>query len=345
MSTNPLEPRKEEILRAVIVEYIQLAEPVGSESIAQKYSKLGIRSATVRNELAEMSDMGYLEQPHTSAGRIPSDQGYRYYVDHLVSRKTPEIDNQGKVLQVTENGEVLRALLQETTKTLSRLTHLLSAASTLREGAMKIRHAVLSVMGPERALLVLVLANGHVENRLVDCPVGLSLNDIGQANALLSALLVDKTVRSLSRMKGTLSGNPVVDKFVAAALSQARIAAKDLTRGSLFVEGEEYIFAQPEFRRSEEACREVMASLENDDAILDILNEPADGPETITIGKENRSTSLRPLTVIRHTFFVGTEEAGSLALIGPTRMNYENSIPLLSFTAQAIGDALTKINA
>src|SRR2546423_8465023 len=118
-----LDARKQSILHAVIVEYVGGAEPVGSELLVQKYA-FGIKSATVRNELAEMADLGFLEQPHTSAGRIPSDMGYRYYVDRLIVPAQPEQDSKQQVKGVAEQGDALQATLRDTARVLSRLTHL-----------------------------------------------------------------------------------------------------------------------------------------------------------------------------------------------------------------------------
>src|SRR5690349_17253991 len=121
---EPLSDRKEQILRAVIIEYVSGAEPVPSDLIATKY-ELGVKSATVRNELLEMSDMGLLEQPHTSAGRVPSDQGYRYFVDRLIVGAPLEKEKRQRVKQATEEEDTLQQILRHTTKALSRLTHLL----------------------------------------------------------------------------------------------------------------------------------------------------------------------------------------------------------------------------
>src|SRR5690349_8648351 len=171
---SELAPRQQVILRAIVLEYVSGAEPIASELLTSKYD-LGVKSATVRNEMAELSEQGYLEQPHTSAGRVPSDQGYRYFVDNLIRPRDPEADAKGRVKGATEEGEVLRSLLSETTKALSRATHLLSAATTIRDGAVTVRSALVSAMGPQTALLVLPLSNGDVQNRMLECPPGLTL--------------------------------------------------------------------------------------------------------------------------------------------------------------------------
>src|SRR5579872_5234277 len=164
-----LDPRKETILRAIIIEYVGTAEPIGSEALLQRY-ELGVRSATIRNEMAEMSDLGYLEQPHTSAGRIPSDMGYRYYVDRLLEdRRVGETARQ-QVKQIASEGDALQELLRDTARILSRITRLLTVATTIRDHQVTVRNAVISALGPQQALLVLVLSNGHVENRMLECP-------------------------------------------------------------------------------------------------------------------------------------------------------------------------------
>jgi len=339
---DDLGQRKGQILRAVIVEYVSAAEPVASDLIARKY-ELGVRSATVRNELAEMSDLGYLEQPHTSAGRIPSDQGYRYYVDKLIVRRPVDQRAKDKVLHATEEQDTLRELLQETTKALSRITHLVSAAATVRDAGIAVRNVVVTALGPERALLVVVLGNGHVENRILECPVGLTLEHVGRVNEALSSLLSGKTVGSLTRIKAPVTGTGPVDQLLASCCTLLRSAARELTRGQLVTEGEEYILAQPEFQRSLEAMEVLLRSLEDEEAMHDALLAPTETPQTITIGRENRAEALQNLALLRHTFYIGDEEAGTLAIIGPTRMNYDSGITLLSFTAKAISETLSKL--
>lgn len=340
---SDLDPRQQSILRAVILEYVQAAEPVGSELIAQKY-ELGVRSATVRNELAEMADRGYLAQPHTSAGRIPSDKGYRFYVDHLIVRQEPEPGTRQKVRDLASDGNALQDLLHETTRLLSRMTHLLSAATTIRDANVQVRNAVISALGPERALLVVVLASGHVENRLIECPAGLTLTELGRANEILNAAIDGKTIRSLTRFKSPGDpASPATDRLLAIAAGALRAMGRDLTRGTLITEGEEYIFAQPEFQRNASQFHDLVRSLEDEETLIGAVSGGTDGAQTVTIGKENKAETMHPLTVVRHSFYVGQDEAGSLALIGPTRMNYDASIPLLSYTAQAISETLTKL--
>lgn len=365
---EPLDDRKQQILRAVILEYISGAEPIGSDTLTQKYD-LGVRSATIRNELSEMSELGYLEQPHTSAGRVPSDLGYRYYVDHLVVFRTPKPESKQKLRQDSQSGSktsetpALQGLLQETTRALSRMTHLLTAATTLRNQKMRVRNAVISALGPDRALVVLVLANGFVENRILEFAPGVSLQDVGKANEIIASNIEGMTLSTLTKARiDTRSMSQELATLVNSTFSSLRSMAKDLTRGQLITHGEEYLFAQPEFQRDPARLHEIVRTLEEEALILNALANPEGDAKrdieaatdstlavprlselTITIGKEHRAESMKRFTVLRNSFVVGEEEAGAIAIIGPTRMDYDSSVPLLQYAAQAIGETLTRI--
>jgi len=336
-----LDPRKRSILRAVILEYIVNAEPVGSEALTQKYD-LGVRSATVRNELAEMSDLGYLEQPHTSAGRIPSDLGYRFFVNHLLELQTPSSEVTAPVQEAASEGDVLHEMLRETTRLLSRLTHLLSAATTVNESQLKVRHAVVTALGPESALLVLVLNNGHVENRLLECPPGLGLDDLGRVNERLRETVEGRTLAALRRIKpSSMNAGVPGDKLMTNAMAVLRLASRDLTKGVVITEGEEFMFAQPEFQRDARALLDLIEGITDEDVLTSIHALPDE--QGVSIGREHRNERLQAFSVVRRTFYVGDEEAGTLALIGPTRMSYQRSIPLLDFTAEAVSSTLTRL--
>lgn len=338
-----LDQRKRIILRAVILEYVAEGEPVGSELIAQKY-ELGVRSATVRNELAEMSELGYLEQPHTSAGRIPSDGGYRYYVDHIIEDQTLDPTQKQKVSHATHRSEILRNILQDTTKTLSRMTHQLAAATTVGNVQVRVRNAIVTALGPQRAMLVLVLSNGDVENRMVEGPADMNLEDLGRLNELLPSLLLDLNAKALSKIKSPPpTGKVSYDRLVNSVFGTLRTVGKDLSQGQLVVEGEEYILAQPEMQRDAALLHEVLRSLEDEDILSSAIQNTSEEPLLITIGRENERPGMKSLSILRHSFYVGAEEAGTLAIIGTTRQDYQSGIALLRFTAEAIGQTLSKL--
>lgn len=340
---SELEPRQRVLLRAIVLEYVSTAEPVSSELLTSKY-ELGVKSATVRNEMAEMSERGFLEQPHTSAGRVPSDRGYRFFVDHLLDVQEPLPDAKGQVRRVSEDGEALQNLLRDMTRALSRATHLLSAATTVRDGGIVVRSAFVSAMGPQQALLVVPLSNGDIQNRALECPPGLTLQEIGMANEALREHAAGKTLRQLQRSKPPAAGAATepLSKFLATLWASLRAISRDLTRGNLVSEGEEFLFGQPEFQRELPVLTDLLETLKESDILFDALTSPGETATTVTIGKENRHEDLHRLSVIRQTFYVGKNEAGTIAIVGPTRMPYEAGIPLVNFTAKALSEALTK---
>lgn len=344
MRFEPVElaPRQETILRAVVVEYIEAAEPVGSELIATKYS-LGVRSATIRNELAEIAEMGLLEQPHTSAGRIPSDRGYRYFVDRLIIVRPPRPPERQHVREATREADAVPTMLQETTRVLSRLCQLLSAAVISGAAHTKVRHALISALGPDRALLVLVLNNGHMENRLLPIPPGVTLDHLGLVNELARELLEGRTLAAVKRAKAPALDHEPLREFMGSVLGAAKSIARDLSRGRIFFDGIEYLIDQPEIHRSPELLRNLLSWLEGDQMAEEILALPEGVDRQVTIGKEHDAEELRPFTVIRQRFYAGEDQIGAIAVIGPTRMRYEESIPLVEYAAKALSQALGRL--
>jgi len=335
-----LDERKQIILKAIVIEYVSSAEPIASEVLAQKY-EFGVRGATIRNEMAELADLGFLDQPHTSAGRIPSDLGYRYYVDKLILNQPLGDEALRKVQSASPGGDVLTEMLRSTARALSRLTHLLTVATTLKNQKVSVKTAVLSALGPNQALFVLVLSNGHVENKMLECPAGLTLTDVGFVNEQLQKLVVGNALKSISRSRSPSSNvNSAVDKLLGLVWTSLRSMARETIKGTVISEGAEFMFAQPEFLRDFEMLSQLMDHLSQTDALYEsVAVEPI---RTVTIGHEHRLEKMQKLSIIRQSFFVGEDEAGVIALIGPTRMNYETGIPLVNFTAQALTDSLTK---
>lgn len=339
-----LDPRKRIILKAVIVEYVEVAEPVASELIARKY-ELGVRSATVRNELAEMAEMGYLEQPHTSSGRIPSDFGYRYYVDHLVDPPEVAAQSKARIRGATEGQEAVRELVSETTRTLSRLTHQLAAGLTHVDRKVSIISAVLTSMGPEMALLVCVFSNHEVVNRRVECPAGMTVQDIGKVNETLYKMAADKPLSAIAKLKPETNVESIETRLMNNVIGVLKSIAKSHSKSHVILQGEHYILAQPEFRGSENAMNSVIDSFEQDDLLANAVANPNLKELRISIGRENENPQFESFSILRQNFYCGTDEAGTLAIIGPTRLNYDQNIAMLRYAAQAISDTLTKLQA
>ena len=340
MST--LTTRQEQILRAVIVEFVTDAEPVSSDLIANKY-ELGVKSATVRNELYEMAERGFVEQPHTSSGRVPSDQGYRYFVDRLIVGQPLDAPKKNTLDSITSEEETLQELLQATTKGLSRLTHLLSAATTIRDSSVRVRNCVLTSLSSNRGLLVTILETGYVDHRVFELPAGATVEEIGQVNEMLNQVTVDTPLSHLPALKVVGQCSPNAAAMLQGALSSLATASDQLTRGQVILEGEEFIISQPEFQQSRELLDQLLTSLEDEGAIMRELKIPKSGSTTVTIGTEHTNTEMHALSVLRRAFEVNGEPAGTIAIIGPTRLNYEHAMRLLDYTAAALGETLSKI--
>ncbi|MGE0001984.1 MAG: heat-inducible transcriptional repressor HrcA [Fimbriimonadaceae bacterium] len=336
---SELSPRKQRILEAVIVEYVQAGEPVASDVIVRKY-ELGVRGATVRSEMAEITELGLLDKPYSSAGRVPSDGGYRYYVDQIVVPKPPTQPEKKHIGEATSEEDTLNDFLSSTARALSRITHLLSVATVNRNQDARVRHLLITGLSPGKCLLVMVMENGHVENRMVETPPETGLAHIAAVNEALATACIGKSLREL----GTLSVPKGLDKLAtavgAATIHQVKSAAKELQNGKLVAEGHEFVLAQPEFLREEGAAREVLDGIEDEEAIRSALSRPS-----LSIGSENPDRRFRRLTVIQSPFKVGGQETGVLALIGPTRLEYDRAISLLDFTAKALGAALDDLTA
>jgi len=311
---------------------------VPSELIASKYG-LGVRSATIRNEVKEITDIGFLSQPHKSAGRVPSDQGYRFFVDNLSATLDPRSSDRQSIRNAIDEDEPLRELLKSTTKALSRMTHLLCTAALVRNGDVRVRQVLISGLGPGRALLVLVLENGLAENRFLGIPATATIEHIGEANQVLADHITGKNLRTLLVHELPAIPNPQVGQVVKVVGQAIRDLAEELTRLQVVSDGEEFVLAQPEFQRDTDAMAKVLHAIEQGTDLHQAVADTKQGQ--VTIGTEHDSAPLHSLSILREVFFVGTDEAGTLAIVGPTRLDYDRNRMLLRLAAEQLSMAIT----
>ncbi|MBS1718345.1 MAG: heat-inducible transcription repressor HrcA [Armatimonadetes bacterium] len=337
-----LDARQQTILGAVIAEYVASAEPVASELITQKYS-LGVKSATIRNELSYLSELGYLEQPHLSAGRIPSDQGYRFFVDWLLRPQEIDAGTRSKIRQSGSDGEAALSLLRDTARSISRASHLMAVATLYRDALVTVRTALVSGLSAKQALLVLALSNGHIENRVIECPEGLSLDNYGEANEILNRTLASVPLRSISRMRAPGASNSQTENLLATLWGPIKAVSRDLTRGRVIAEGAEFMIAQPEFRKDVASLTSFLEWFSGSDELYEALATQGDGAQTVTIGRENRHERMQTLSLVKGVFNVCEVEAGVIALLGPTRMRYEVAVPMVKYTASVLTHTLTRL--
>ncbi|MBE7047765.1 MAG: heat-inducible transcription repressor HrcA [Ruminococcaceae bacterium] len=326
--------RKRKILHSIINEYIKSAEPIGSRHVAKNLD-IGLSSATIRNEMADLEDMGYLEQPHTSAGRIPSDKGYRLYVDSLMN------DYELTVNDLTALGGVLEWKLGQIDKIIKRASEILSKLTNytailtspeMKRGAIKTVELV--PVDGSSALVILVTNEGVMKHKRVMLPAGADSEFIhGFSNLLrekLSGLTLEEiNVAKIREIRCSMQSHfeflfPILD-FIADIIDDVRAETEIYTSGAT------NILSYPEFSDVRFA-KEFLDFLDDKNAVAGILrssDETADGKDggiTVRIGKENTLDIMQKSSVITANYYVGDRVMGRLGIIGPTRMDYPKTI-------------------
>ena len=344
--SEPLDERKQIILKAVVHDYTSTAVPVSSEMLAYRY-RLGVKSATIRNEMAEMVDLGYLRQPHTSAGRVPSDMGYRFYVDRLIS---------GPGLSSTEEETVARSygqataeiesILDLTCRILSSLTQYASVATETLAEEVSVRHISLSALGPRKLLLALVVSDGRVEHTIIDLPSPVTDRKLQRLYRTLSGQFVG------CRLGGLMSsGFDFEPPEAAGALEEYRILVKALRQlarearsGQVHLDGAANVLSQPEFRDLKR-MEALLAVLEQRKALAETVNAAlASSETTIIIGSENAYSTMRDCSLVSAHYSIADRPCGAVGVIGPTRMNYRRAVAAVNLLARSLSELLTSIS-
>ncbi len=343
-----LDERKQKILSAVVRDYVETVKPLGSEELASRH-RWGIKSATIRNELAELSDLGLLRQPHTSAGRIPSDRGYRFYVDHLMelplgdTSLLPVLDEEDQALE-------MERLLRRTCALLTRTTSYTSVATPPRPADTHINQIFISPAGDDRLLLVLILSTGQVENRLL-CPAppeaaSATASDIAAVANALNAALAGQAIDALPAAPSAAPGElapplrALYETLIAAARQMAQAAAED---DSIYLEGASEILRQPEFKDvAKIEC--VLETLQRGTLLFQTLSRALLGADvTVVIGAENHVPAMTECSVVSASYYVGTRKRGTLGVVGPTRMDYDRAVPAVGFFSRTLSRTLTRL--
>jgi heat-inducible transcriptional repressor len=342
-----LDLRKQQILRAIVEDYIATAEPIGSHLLVEKYA-LGVKSATVRSEMAEMSEWGYLRQPHTSAGRIPSNLGYRFYVKELMSLPVlarAEIKTVQRA--ITSAASELEAILRRTCQILTQLTALPAIATSPDADDTELSQVFVSVAGADKTLLVLLFSTGRTEHRLL---TGLPLTTAEAQTVAhtLNSLCEKQSLSALATLDITLDTPIVAFSTITRRLLVEIIAmARSIREESpVFVEGTQVVFAQPEFRDIEK-LGQFLATLQERAALLEMLQNilPPLSEVTVRIGEETGRVSMQDCAIVSSPYYIGNKERGSLAVVGPTRMDYGRVSVAVQFMATTLSDALTRLSS
>ena len=332
--------RKKKILAAVIDAYIETAEPVGSKAIAET-AGLGCSSATIRNELAELVSLGYLEQPHTSAGRVPTPMGYRMYVNELMEKQKLSLEETESI------NERLNLKLKELDNTISDVSRLASQLTNYPALALTARTAAtikrfdLIYVDANTFIIVVMLSNNQVKNKLVRLPVSVDQSMIQRLSSLFNSgftgieedkitpVLINATERAADDTMGLTS---VIAAFTIEVLSQAETP-------EAFITGENRLLSQPEFRDPDKAHK-LMSYLSGGGYILPPGEDAGSDEIRVLIGPENVAEELKDSSVVIASYDAGDNTRGLIGVVGPTRMDYSAVAAKLSFLAAGLSKRL-----
>jgi heat-inducible transcriptional repressor len=335
-----LDERKGAILRAIVERYVEAAQPVGSQTVAQA-AGLRVSAATVRNEMGALEREGYIAQPHTSAGRVPTDRGYRYYVDNFAGTATLPADARKQVAEFfTAATRAIDELLHETSQLLSRLTHHAALVVGPQSEAVRIRSAHLAQLQPNVLLAVVVLSNGAVEKEIVLLDADARDDDVAAASARLARLLDGATLADPPVPEAGPAAD-AADGLVRAACDAIRRHTTTHAGEPLYVGGASLLAAEPEAFRSAAHAARLLQLLEQHAVVTALLRELLGPGLTIRIGSENEQVDLQECSLVLAPFLVEGEVAGTVGVLGPTRMDYRKARAAVATVSQQLGRQLT----
>ena len=338
-----LTDRKKRILRCIVDLYIRTAEPVGSKAIAEmpdmKYS-----SATIRNEMADLTSMGYLEQPHTSAGRVPSAAGYRLYVDELMADYRLSLDETRSInASLEEKMQRVDKVVEKVAKLVSQATDLPAISMASRHGSITVKRFDLILAGSGSFILVIMLSTDEVVNKLIKLPLNVTENDLKLLSALLNATmaelpaeeftpsLLERVMRSAGAAASLV---PVIVEFVGDTLRRTQDT-------NMVVTGQMRLLGQPEYRDVDKA-QKLLSSLDEEAlSNLPAVMQNANGTRVL-VGPENVAEELKDTSVVMTKFDIGEGLQGMIGVVGPTRMDYAKVTARLSYFAESLSKMFAK---
>jgi heat-inducible transcriptional repressor len=335
-----LSPRERVILRSIIYNYILTANPVGSRSLARRF-QMGLSPATVRNTMADLEEMGLLSHPHTSAGRVPTDLGYRLYVDDLMRvEELPDEIRRTIDRQIETVSPEMTDLYQNISELLADVSKLLAVISAPNHSTGTLDKVELVRVATGRIMVVVVVASGLVRTIMLEINSAISDGEIADAAYLINSRLAGMKLADIPRgITERLGGDPTARNAIVRMFLEfpERIFALD-PRTEVHVGGARHVIDQPEYS-SPDRLKGIIELLDNSDIVVHLLKDRKPGV-SVTIGEENPSGQLREISVITSTYRVG-DASGTLGIIGPTRMNYARLMALVDYTALMVGEKIS----
>jgi heat-inducible transcriptional repressor len=331
----PLDERERLILKGIIEDYIASGAPVGSQHLT---ARVDVSSATIRNVMMDLESQGLLEKAHTSSGRRPTDAGYRYYVDTLLTMKAPARGDRQRIQRTVGGTEQLATRMADASQLLHELSRHAGVVATPRPTPTRLRQIDLLRIRGDRILAVLVTPEGLVHNKFLQVDFEASPEDLRQATQTLNQLLQGSTVDEVhARLSREVSeGRAAYDQFLNKALGLVERALSEVAPAEVIVSGQSTLLASPDLDL--DRARALFAALEEKKRLLRILEQAASAGELqIYIGAESE---LGDVVVVASPYGVEGQVLGTVGVIGPLRMDYAKVIPLVEFTAKAVSKVL-----
>ncbi len=326
MAEHGLSDRKMKILHAVIKNYLETGEPVGSRTIS-KYTDLNLSSATIRNEMADLEELGYIMQPHTSAGRIPSDKGYRLYVDMLMEEKEQELNEMQE--QMLDKADRMEHLLRQAARVLASNTNYATMVSTPMNHANRIKFIQLSMVDAEQVIAVIVLGGNVIKNKIIRVEETLSNENLLKLNMLLNTTLNGMSIEEINlgliaRMKEQAGIHSSVISNVLDAVADTIQIDDDM---QIYTSGATNIFKYPELSDNQSA-QEIINAFEEKQQLTELVTQTLAKEDNtgiqVYIGDETPVQTMKDCSVVTATYELGDGMKGTIGIIGPKRMDYEH---------------------
>lgn len=328
MAEPILDERKMKILQAIIRNYLETGEPVGSRTIS-KYTDLNLSSATIRNEMADLEELGYILQPHTSAGRIPSDKGYRLYVDRMMMDKEQELVEMKEML--LEKEDKMERLLQQAARVLATNTNYATMVSTPQIAGTKLKFLQLSRVDKNQILAVIVVEGNIIKNQMIPVEEEISDEDLLKLNILLNTQLNGLSIEeiSLGRISALKAQAGILSGIIGEVVDAVAQAIKPDDDMEIYTSGTNNIFRYPELADQKRAS-ELITAFEEKQELTQLVQETlADEKSTgiqVYIGDETPVSTMKDCSVVTATYELGDGMKGTIGIIGPKRMDYEKVV-------------------
>ena len=338
-----LTERKKKVLRSIVDLYIRTAEPVGSKAIAE-LPDMNYSSATIRNEMADLLAMGYLEQPHTSAGRIPSPAGYRLYVDELMADYRLSMDETKSISDaIEEKMQRVDKMVEKVAKLVSQATDLPAISVASRRGGATVKRFELISAGSGSIILVVMLENDEVVNKLIKLPLNVGETELKLLSALLNATMVELSAEEFTAglMERVMNSAGAAACLVPVIVDFTTETLRRSASTNMAVAGQARLLQHPEYRDIDKAQR-MLSTLDEDSlSNLPAVMQGANGTKVL-VGPENVAQELKDTSVVMTKFDIGDGLQGMIGVVGPTRMDYAKVTARLSYFAESLSKMFNK---